>query len=139
AASLPPDGTHSAKWKWVAGSMATPRFDHAAVLLPNGKVLITGGTNNKGSFLKSAELYDPVTETFTPTGDMTIMRSSPAAVALPNGKVLITGGYEISGRPTSAELYNPDSGTFTATGTQPHLNNVRQAVLLPNGQVLLLG
>ena len=38
--------------------MSTGRRDHAAVLLPDGKLLICGGTN-AGGILKSAEVYDP--------------------------------------------------------------------------------
>ena len=39
-----------------------------ATLLPNGKVLIVGGYNLGFGYLTSAELYDPVTQVWTPTG-----------------------------------------------------------------------
>src|SRR5262245_33381705 len=45
---------------WTAtGSMGTAREFHTATLLPNGRVLVAGGYN--GSYLSSAELYDPGT------------------------------------------------------------------------------
>src|SRR5262249_15960105 len=54
---------------WTAtGSMGTGREFHTATLLPNGRVLVAGGYN--GSYLSSAELYDPGTGTWTATGSM---------------------------------------------------------------------
>ena len=41
------------------GSMGTPRAAHTATLLGNGKVLVTGGIDNNGNVLTTAELYDP--------------------------------------------------------------------------------
>src|SRR5688572_14626188 len=87
-----------------AGNMTTARSRHTATLLPDGKVLIVGG-----SPLRSAELYDPLTGTFTATGDTIAARPSNTATLLNNGKVLITGGPR-------AELYDPATGFFAATG-----------------------
>ena len=86
--------------------MATPRYVHRAVLLNNGRVLITGGYNNNSGFLAGAELYDPLTSVFTFAGDMTTPRYVHTATLLNTGKVLISGGYADSGSYLgSAELY----------------------------------
>ena len=49
----------------ITGAMAQPRFNHTATLLPNGKVLVVGGTGFDGIppsvVLFTAELYDPAT------------------------------------------------------------------------------
>src|SRR6185295_10066788 len=49
------------------GSLVTARFGHTATLLPNGKVLVVGGINNNAA-VASAELYDPFTGMWRPTG-----------------------------------------------------------------------
>src|SRR5262245_49619173 len=54
------------------GNMTTPRYGHTAPLLPNGKVLIAGGSSKRPA---SAELFDPATGTFNPTGEMTMRRA----------------------------------------------------------------
>ena len=61
-------------------------------LLPSGKVLVTGGFNENS--LASAEVYDPVTGTWSPTASMTTVRQGHTATLLPSGKVLVTGGRE---------------------------------------------
>ena len=63
-----------------AGQMLDPRSGHSATLLPNGKVLIVGGMRRNQDFYKSAELYDPATGKFQPTGEMNERRVGHAAV-----------------------------------------------------------
>ena len=92
--------------------MIAARTEAAATLLPNGKVLIAGG-----SFLSSTELYNPATNTFAAGPSMSAGRSFPTATLLPNGKVLIAGGsfnISSSGALATAELYDPVANTFTA-------------------------
>ena len=81
----------------------------------NGMVLIAGGQGSAGALL-SAELYNPATGTFTPTGSLNTARVYHTATLLNNGTVLIAGGYDNNGNTSaSAELYNPATGTFTPT------------------------
>jgi len=127
---------------WTAtGSMGTTRSWHTATLLPNGKVLIAGGTGNTG-VLSSAELYDPATGLWSATGSMGTARHFPFATLLPNGKVLVAGGgTTVDGSVTlsSSEIYDPDTGLWTTTGP---MNTARQGAtltLLPDGKVLTAG
>ena len=72
-------------------SLTTALYQHTATLLASGKVLVAGGFNG-GSYLSSAELYDPALGTWTTTGSMGTAREVRAATLLPSGKVLVAGG-----------------------------------------------
>jgi hypothetical protein len=68
------------------GAMATARNRHTATLLPSGKVLVTGGSNDS-NYLASAEVYDPGAGTWASTGAMATARNNHTATLLPSGKV----------------------------------------------------
>lgn len=123
------------------GEMLSVRSNHTATLLRDGRVLIAGGeTLASGQYggptQTTAELYDPVTKAFSPTGSMNQARRRHTATLLDNGQVLITGpAGEIS-----AELYDPDTGQFIRTGsllTAQRRNQI--AAPLPGGRVLIAG
>ncbi len=91
-----------------------PRAYHTATLLPNGKVLVAGGQGTWGATygpLSSAELYDPLTDTFTWTANLTGPRQYHSACLLPDGTVLLAGGMASQNNPFSldtAEVYDPN-------------------------------
>lgn len=141
----PASGTFSA-----AGKMTDMRCFHAATVLQNGTVLLTGGFGqalDQPPVLSSAELYDPATNTFSAISGMRDTRAGHTATLLPNGMVLIAGGgtdggwgFPIFGvANSSAELYDPASSSFTLTGSMSAPRFGHTATLLPNGKVLIAG
>ena len=119
--------------------MATPREEHTATMLANGQLLVAGGMNGSGALI-SGELFDPVKEQWTATGNLNTARYGHTATSLPNGQVLVAAGIvDLLGNiSASAELYDPASRNWTATAGD--LNTARSdhtATLLPNGQVLV--
>ncbi len=128
----------------MALSMTTPRADAAAVKLLNGKVLICGGTSTAlvGGVLNSAELYNPATETFEPTGSMNDPRQGQTITLLRDGRVLVAGGARNIGyrsELSSAEIYDPASGTFSPTGSMAVPREGHTATLLNDGRVMIAG
>jgi hypothetical protein len=93
------------------GDMNVARTEHAATLLPDGKVLITGGYYSTA--VQTAEIFDPATNSFALIGNMSIARARHTATLLPSGKVLVVGG-QVRG-PTVADLYDPATASFTPT------------------------
>jgi hypothetical protein len=118
--------------------MTASREGHTATLLASGKVLVAGGSGIGGP-LATAEVYDPATGGWSPTGSMSDRRSAPAAVLLPDGKVLVAGGESGDGDVASSELYDPTSGTWSQTGSMGTPRALATATLLPDGRVLAAG
>ena len=122
------------------GGMVYARSGHCASLLPDGRVLIVGGGDANANLFKTAEVFDPVTQRFSMTGELNQTRTGATATVLPNGKVLIAGGEDSGGvLLSSSELYDPNAGTFTLTGSMHSPRAQHTATLLSNGKVLLVG
>jgi hypothetical protein len=126
-------------WRAVA-EMSVGRYAPTATTLADGRVLVAGGFDGEET-VRSAQLFDPATGRFTPTGSLRGGRNFAAATLLADGKVLIAGGFDArTGTLDTAELYDPATGAFRPTHGQ--MNSPRElftATKLPNGKVLLVG
>jgi hypothetical protein len=108
---------------------------HTATFLPNGKVLMAGGSVANPITPRGAELYDPATETLSYSGNLTVGRYGHTATLLPNGKVLVAGGDGAD----LAELYDPGTAIWTSASILNAGRFSHTATLLPNGNVLVAG
>jgi hypothetical protein len=128
----------------VTGSLSRPRSAHTATLLPNGKVLVVGGEDLYGEeygptlgLAGTAELYDPATGMWSPTGNLNTPRFAFTATLLTTGKVLVAGGVDNSDASlNSSELYDPEIGTWSFTGDLITARFDHTATLLEDGTVL---
>jgi len=101
--------------KWAeTGSINVARCGHMAILLPNGKVLVAGGSDGKGNDLTSAEIYDPTTGQWMITGLMHNPHPNERMALQPNGKILVYGAGVDGYPPLGHELYDPTTGTWAA-------------------------
>ncbi|HTF43989.1 MAG TPA: kelch repeat-containing protein, partial [Terriglobales bacterium] len=110
---------------------------HTATLLPDGKVLGTGGADADGAAISSAELYDPASGKFTPTGSMQTERAGHTAslVSQPgqSGRVIVYAG-------STWELWDEASGTFSAQGNMAAAQSeFPQPAALPDGRLVIAG
>jgi hypothetical protein len=107
----------SPSWRTVR-PMAFARRQMNATILADGSVLVTGGTsgsgfNNQAGAVRFAELWNPVTESWTTMAPESHVRTyHSAALLLPSGRVLSSGGGEGGGIPLansefSAQTFSP--------------------------------
>jgi uncharacterized delta-60 repeat protein len=127
---------------WTATArLTTARHNHTATLLPNGKVLVTGGSNANNNFLGTSELFDPSTGTWTATGSLATPRELHSATLLPNGNVLVAGGNDDAKAQgillSSVEIYNPATGTWASGPSLATARDGHSATLMPDGRVLV--
>lgn len=121
--------------------LGVARQGHTATLLKSGNVLVTGGgtgtgsNDGQGAATSSAEVFDPVTKTWSPTANaMGSARLDHTAALLGDGRVLVVGGAG-----TSAELYDPSTNGFTPTGSLNTARGYARGALLLSGEVLVGG
>jgi WD40 repeat protein len=122
------------------GPLVTPRSMAGVAALPDGRVLVAGGypsglgVYGTADAMSSAELFDPKTLTFSPTGSMSTSRSMLSMAVLPDGRVFVSPGESRM----TVETYDPSTGTFSAAGTMSSYG-YGDAIALPDGRVVVLG
>ena len=134
-----------------ANAMGAARSGHAANLLTDGTVLISGGVVTGGTPTNTTEVYCTAVTgsactlpahvgTFQPSGTMGTARANHTATLLSGGNVLVTGGaINVAGAPTdTAEVYS--GGAFVAaSGLMASARKFHSATLLADNRVLIAG
>jgi len=127
-------------WMQTGGMLVPPAG--SVTLLADGRVLSAGGMDwHVERPLARAEIYDPVTGTWSATDTLSITRFLHVAIRLRDDRVLMAGGY---GDPTltsvaSAEIFDPTTARFEAAASMHVARASGKAVLLDDGRVLVAG
>jgi len=120
-------------------SFNTFRQFPAAALLPNGNVLIAGGSGLSG-VVNTTQIYDPSQDAFADGPSMSNGHWVASAAPTANGEILVIGGNgaSINGL-NSVEVYDSVTNSFTAGTPMSDPRQLPTATLLPNGRVLIAG
>jgi hypothetical protein len=113
------------------------RSNASAVMLSDGRILITGGNGVSGP-LQMAEFF-ATNGTVASAAAMNVARSSHFAVVLSDGRVLVGGGVSGGGTTNSAEIYDPGADLWTKTNAMIEARANATAALLADGRVLIAG
>ena len=123
---------------FIAGpAMMRARSGHTATILANDRILVVGG-----DLFGSAEIYDPVTQSFSLiTGILKTPRKFHSAILLQNGQVMIVGGVNAQeAMLNTAEVFDPASQTFYLPPTNMQTARAFATLkLLPDGKVQIIG
>ena len=115
------------------------------VTLKDGRVLLAGGQSPQdGSHQKTAQVYDPSTDAWTPVNNtMSIGRQStplnPGATLLPDGRVLFASSQDPTVSHNEVDIYDPRTNAFTSAAPLHHARTLSAQTLLPDGRVLVAG
>ncbi|HEY6888158.1 MAG TPA: kelch repeat-containing protein [Solirubrobacter sp.] len=124
----------------TSGLMNLTHAQHTATLLLDGRVLVTGGWGETEG--RSAELYDPATDTWTPGPDMATPRVYATATRLLDGRVLVVGGVSPLDGTTSlgtSEIYNPATNKWSPPASIQFPRWAHTATLMADGKVVIVG
>jgi hypothetical protein len=116
------------------GILAEPRYDHTAVRLRDGRVMLVGGVYRVGSAPNAVELFDPWTRRSVPLGPVPHeVPQVPSAALLEDGRVLVTTAA------WGTMLFDPSTGVWTAVASRVYRRTNHALVALADGRALVLG
>ncbi len=150
-------------WDPVAGTFTVVamnefRAGHTANLLPDGRVLIVGGTKGNGlheltdvsdllgTSNKNTEIFDPATNSFSTGPWLNEPKAGHGGVTLQDGRIWIAGGIthtSIFGIPipdfsTKVEVYDPATNSFSNSGNIGNARALFGSTLLADGRVAVI-
>ena len=114
------------------------RSRHGAAALPDGRILLVGGSDPQHKAVDMAEIFDPKTGTLSNGGTLLLVRSDLQVARLPSGRIAVFGGG--SGVRVT-EIYCPDERRFIladALMIAPRDSGFT-VTPLPGGEFLIVG
>ncbi|MEM7305085.1 MAG: kelch repeat-containing protein [Planctomycetota bacterium] len=139
----------SAELEKLTATLSETRSFHTATLLADGRVLTLGGADEGFVPRITGEVFDPVTQTSTPTPNMSMARVGHSATLLNDGRVLVSGGTSnfdfsdplgaLSAVTDACEIYDPVTNSWSPAAPLPQPRALHQASLLGDGTVLVTG
>jgi len=140
---------------WIAtGPMVNPRIFGESVQLSDGRVLVVGGINlidtlqegtNRNSSV-SAEIYNPASNGWEATGDLSQARYGHVMLLLLNGRVMVGGGtvngdccWTDDSYAHEIEVYDQWTGLWDTVEELPQAGVYSAGVLLSDGRLLITG
>lgn len=117
-------------------------FGAAAAPMPDGRVLLTGGSNSltPGTLPGNwSEVFSPGGNTFAPGPWMAVGRLYHTATVAPDGRIVVAGGFNGTASIDPIEFFSPASGRFSAGGTLSVPRSLHVAAPLPDGRILIAG
>ena len=133
--------------------MGVSRYNHTATLLNDGRVIVTGGTQDGTSSITDCEIFD-IVNGWVPTDDLHYPRMRHDANIIPDSdNLMVTGGWIGNGHPSlfkhfngpgnsslsSTEIFDPSTSSWIAG---PDLNNGRfwhQSAITDNDELIVIG
>lgn len=145
-------------WSTTA-NMSSYRAGSTSFVMPDGRVLVAGGTEGNGSHelqdvadllgtaLKSTEIYNPVTNSWSAGPNMTEFKAGAMAVVLDDGKWLVSGGVthtslfglNIPDFSDNQQIYNPATNSWSNTGNLKDKRALGGIALMESGRVFIAG
>ena len=122
----------------AAGEFGTLPNGAASTVLPDGRLMVAGGTVD-GHLSADIAVYDPSSATWSRAGLLAEPRADFSASALNDGHVLIAGGNTATGPTALLEVYDPASGTSSIVGAMMLPRVSAATATLKDGRVLILG
>ena len=137
AQATPTPITLLSHWQNDPSTLSTPRYGPAATLGPDGRIYALGGFN--GTYLKSAEVYDPKIDKWTPITDMSTPRYGLAAALGADGRIYAIGGFNGTGAVKTAEAYDPKTNKWAPVADMSTPRYLLAAVPGPDGRIYAIG
>ncbi len=143
------DGATPTVWDYQLGTFTnlpvTPNlFCSGHALLADGRVLVVGGYGESSNTIgiSNAEIFDPVSLTWTPVPNMQYRRWYPTATTLSDGRILVTAGWQTTAHSNAgiSEIYDPATNAWTSlTNANNPFETYPFMYLMPDGRVIHIG